>query len=224
MRVGNVATAGNCCTRCFNNKNCERWTYAPDSKRCWLKRETGWIRKESTGKISGRVVRSGDSNPTPVPSPPVIVDNPPADAEPRISPIPSNGKYSKSNYGDVLGLSWRFYEAQRSGELPKSNRISWRESAHTNDVVPGGWYDAGDYLKLNFPMASTVSILAWGLVEFKDGYQTAGERDNALTNLRVAADYLKRCHIASRKYVGQIGHPGMFFILLLLCVCVHSFT
>jgi hypothetical protein len=103
-----------------------------------------------------------------------------------------------------------FYEAQRSGELPANNRISWRKSSHTKDVVPGGWYDAGDYLKLNFPLASVVSFLSWGLLEFKDGYQQAGETQHALDNLYVAADYLKRCHIAPRKYIGQIGHPGAF--------------
>lgn len=76
-------------------------------------------------------------------------------------------------------------------------------------MVPGGWYDAGDYLKLNFPLASTVSFLAWGLIEFKDGYKQANEYDGALDALYVAADYLKRSHIAPRKYVGQIGHPDI---------------
>jgi len=109
-------------------------------------------------------------------------------------------------------LSWRFYEAQRSGKLPANNRISWRKSSHLKDVVPGGWYDAGDYLKLNFPLASVVSFLSWGLLEFKDGYQQAGETQHALDNLYAAADYLKRCHIAKRKYIGQIGHPGTFLI------------
>lgn len=37
-----------------------------------------------------------------------------------------------------------FYEAQRSGQLPAGNRVPWRRSAHLTDLVPGGWYDAGE--------------------------------------------------------------------------------
>jgi hypothetical protein len=34
----------------------------------------------------------------------------------------------------------------RSGQLPPDNRVPWRASAHVNDFVPGGWYDAGGAL------------------------------------------------------------------------------
>ena len=67
-----------------------------------------------------------------------------------------------------------FYEAQRSGPTPSWNRIAWRKDSHLDDAVPGGWYDAGDYLKLNFPLAPTVGLLSWGLIEFKDAYYEAG--------------------------------------------------
>ncbi len=39
----------------------------------------------------------------------------------------------------VLGYSYLFYEAQRSGKLPPDNRVPWRSDAHTGDLVPGGW-------------------------------------------------------------------------------------
>jgi hypothetical protein len=48
----------------------------------------------------------------------------------------------------VLGLSWLFYEAQRSGKLPPTNRVPWRGDSHLADRVVGGWYDAGDHTKL----------------------------------------------------------------------------
>ena len=53
------------------------------------------------------------------------------------------------DYGQVLGLSWLFYEAQRSGPLPSTNRIPFRGDSALNDAAPdgtemtGGWYDAG---------------------------------------------------------------------------------
>ena len=54
---------------------------------------------------------------------------------------------SKYNYDDVLMKSILFYEAQRSGKLPDSNRIPWRGDSALNDRgdngedLTGGWYD-----------------------------------------------------------------------------------
>jgi endoglucanase len=33
--------------------------------------------------------------------------------------------------------------------------------------VSGGYYDAGDNVKFNLPMAWTLGVLAWSVVEFK---------------------------------------------------------
>jgi len=30
--------------------------------------------------------------------------------------------------------------------------------------LTGGWYDAGDFVKFNFPMAYSVTTLAWGML------------------------------------------------------------
>ena len=30
--------------------------------------------------------------------------------------------------------------------------------------LTGGWYDAGDHVKFNFPMAYSVTTLAWGML------------------------------------------------------------
>ena len=62
-------------------------------------------------------------------------------------PPRETGKY---NYGDVLGKSILFYEAQRSGRLPLNNRIHWRKDSALGDGrdvgkdLTGGWYD-GEY-------------------------------------------------------------------------------
>lgn len=122
--------------------------------------------------------------------------------------VRTNRQFSRNDYKTVLGLTWRFYEAQRSGKLPSSNRVSWRKSSHEDDKVPGGWYDAGDYLKLNFPLSYTVTMLSWGMIEFEDGYRRSGEFHRSLDILRPAVEYLKDCHISKDKYIGQIGHPG----------------
>lgn len=49
----------------------------------------------------------------------------------------------------LLGNGLFFYEAQRSGRLPVTNRVSWRNDSCTNDGqdvnldLSGGYYDAG---------------------------------------------------------------------------------
>ena len=40
---------------------------------------------------------------------------------------------------------------------------------------PGGLYDAGATLKLGFPFAFTASMLAWGLLQWREGYVAAGQ-------------------------------------------------
>ncbi|XP_034183519.2 endoglucanase E-4 isoform X2 [Osmia lignaria lignaria] len=56
----------------------------------------------------------------------------------------------ENNYAEVLELSLLFYEAQRSGKLPRDNRIPWRGDSALNDRGPngedltGGYYDGSD--------------------------------------------------------------------------------
>lgn len=114
----------------------------------------------------------------------------------------------KAKYGEVLGLSWLYFEAQRSGPEPAWDRVPWRAASHLADPVVGGWYDAGDFLKLNFVLAPTVGYLAWGLDEFREGYEASGNGPLARANLRLAATYLLRCYDpVAQTYVGQIGDP-----------------
>ena len=54
---------------------------------------------------------------------------------------------AKYNYAEVIEKSLLFYEAQRSGRLPKNNRVPWRGNSGMSDEVVGGYYDAGDHVK-----------------------------------------------------------------------------
>merc|ERR1719282_1141619 len=78
------------------------------------------------------------------------------------------------DYVEVLDLSLQFYEAQRSGPLPADNRVPWRGDSFLQDQVPGGYHDAGDLVKFGFPMAASVTVLAWGGISFLEGYNKAG--------------------------------------------------
>jgi len=115
------------------------------------------------------------------------------------------------NYTEALQKSEFFYEAQRSGVLPANKRVLWRgdsglrDGADVGHDLTGGWYDAGDHVKFGFPMAGATTMLAWGLVEYRQGYVAAGQLDFALANLRWATDYFIKAHTAPHELWGQIG-------------------
>eukprot|EP01024_Parvocaulis_polyphysoides_P036410 TRINITY_DN3237_c0_g3_i1.p4 TRINITY_DN3237_c0_g3~~TRINITY_DN3237_c0_g3_i1.p4 ORF type:complete len:156 (+),score=24.35 TRINITY_DN3237_c0_g3_i1:344-811(+) len=99
-------------------------------------------------------------------------------------------------YGDLLDMSYMFYEAQQSGYLPDFNRVLWRKDSALNDStqngqdLTGGWYDAGDYLKIMMTTAYTVHKLVWGILEFPQGYNDYQEL--ALNNIEFAVNFLRK--------------------------------
>lgn len=115
------------------------------------------------------------------------------------------------NFAEVLQKSMWFYEVQRSGTLPQNNRVEWRGNSATSDGsdvshdLSGGWYDAGDNMKFNFPMASSVTLLAWGGLEYYQGYRKCGQWGWLLNNIKWVTDYLIKCHTAPNEFYGQIG-------------------
>ncbi|XP_075218720.1 uncharacterized protein LOC142323236 [Lycorma delicatula] len=114
-------------------------------------------------------------------------------------------------YDDVIRLSLLFYEAQRSGHLPPDNRIPWRgdsglqDKGENGEDLTGGYYDAGDFVKFGFTVASTTTLLAWGCLSYRDAYKAAGEWKNALNALRWATDYFIKCHVSPNELYGQVG-------------------
>ena len=64
-----------------------------------------------------------------------------------------------------------FYEAQRSGPLPADNRIEYRYDSALDDLIVGGYYDAGDHVKFGFPMAAmTTQVTVFPNVFIKKCY------------------------------------------------------
>ncbi len=115
---------------------------------------------------------------------------------------PATAEPFEHNYGEALGKSLLFYEAQRSGAHHSQYtwKVSWRKPAALDDGddvgvdLSGGWFDAGDYVKFGVPMAYSAAVVGWGLLEFSAAYEHAGELEYGLDNLRFVLDYLSRLH------------------------------
>ena len=45
--------------------------------------------------------------------------------------------------------------------------LSHSQKCLKTEVLIPGYYDAGDLVKFGFPMAATITVLAWGGVSFK---------------------------------------------------------
>ncbi|XP_013069522.2 endoglucanase 4 [Biomphalaria glabrata] len=125
-----------------------------------------------------------------------------------------NADKSKYNYNDVLQKSILFYEAQRSGKLPTNKRIPWRfdsalgDKGEAGEDLTGGWYDAGDHVKFNFPMAYSTTILTWSYLLYADAYESAGQTDYMLDCIKWPLDYLLKCHVKPNELYIQVGDGG----------------
>ncbi|KAL5571749.1 hypothetical protein UlMin_021346 [Ulmus minor] len=117
------------------------------------------------------------------------------------------------NYRDALAKSILFFQGQRSGSLPTTQQLAWRSTSALNDGrlanvdLSGGYYDAGDNVKFNFPMAFTTTMLSWNTLEY--GKKMGPQLPPARAAIRWATDYLLKCSRATpgKLYVG-VGDPN----------------
>lgn len=109
------------------------------------------------------------------------------------------------DYAEALQKSLYFYECQQAGPLPEWNRVEWRADSTMTDEIKGGWYDAGDHVKFNLPMAYSASMLAWGIYQYPDGVEKSGEMTNYVNNLEFVLDYLVDCDLGD-EIVYQVGN------------------
>ena len=115
------------------------------------------------------------------------------------------------NYAEALQKSLYFYEAQRSGKLPPSNRVHWRGDSALADGsdagvdLSGGYYDAGDHMKFGLPLASALTMLSWGGIQYRAGFEQCGEWERLLDTVRWGTDWLLKAHTKPNELYGQVG-------------------
>ncbi|XP_054817174.1 endoglucanase 4-like isoform X2 [Prosopis cineraria] len=132
---------------------------------------------------------------------------------------------ASENYGEALTKSILFFEGQRSGKLPSNQRITWRKDSALRDgfQIPhtlspdhflntkvdlvGGYYDAGDNVKFNFPMAFSTTMLAWSVIEFGK-FMGRSDLKYALDAVRWGTDYLMKATGVPGYVFAVVGDPN----------------
>ncbi|GAB2278280.1 hypothetical protein Dimus_012970 [Dionaea muscipula] len=123
------------------------------------------------------------------------------------------------NYTLALHKALMFFNAQRSGKLPKHNNVSWRGDSCLNDGksdsgtifkdLRGGYYDAGDAIKFHFPKAFTITMLSWSVIEYSAKYEAAGELNHIKDIIKWGTDYFLKTFNSSAdtidRLVAQVG-------------------
>lgn len=113
------------------------------------------------------------------------------------------------DYKDALGKAIMFFEGQRSGKLPPSQRVKWRGDSALTDGKPdkinlvGGYYDAGDNVKFGWPMAFTVTLLSWAAIEYPQEISSANQLLN--TAIRWGTDFILKSHTSPTTLYTQVG-------------------
>ncbi|XP_039138580.1 endoglucanase 13 [Dioscorea cayenensis subsp. rotundata] len=115
------------------------------------------------------------------------------------------------DYKDALDKSLLFFEAQRSGKLPDNQRVRWRGDSGLSDGfaqgvdLVGGYYDAGDHVKFGLPMAYSVTMLSWSIIEFEKEITDVNQLEHALDAIKWGTDYFIKAHKQPNTLWAQVG-------------------
>ncbi|CAK7326002.1 unnamed protein product [Dovyalis caffra] len=117
------------------------------------------------------------------------------------------------NYTRALNKALLFFNAQKSGKLPKNNGIPWRGDSGLQDGngtefskvgLVGGYYDAGDNTKFHFPMAYAMTMLSWSVIEYSQKYEAIGEYKHTRDLIKWGTDYLLLTFNSSASKIDKI--------------------
>ncbi|KAI0091879.1 9 glycosyl hydrolase [Irpex rosettiformis] len=150
----------------------------------------------------------------PLPSSPWLPPNATFGASPSNSSSNSTDT-ANPQWSTLLGDLLYFYEEQRSGKLPSTNRVPWRNDSATDDGsdvgldLSGGYYDAGDYIKYTFPMSYTVMSVCWGALDYGKGYELANQTAYLDDMIRWSMDWLTKAHPEPNTLYVQVGNADL---------------
>ncbi|MDG5815195.1 glycoside hydrolase family 9 protein [Chitinispirillales bacterium ANBcel5] len=113
-----------------------------------------------------------------------------------------------------------FYQYQRAGRSDGSSGNPYYSSItsnephyydnHNGNSLEGGWYDAGDFLKLGLPLGYTIYCLLKGYDVFPHSYDRGTNGiPNVLEEAKVGTDYLLKAIISETEVVMDLGDPNV---------------
>ena len=71
--------------------------------------------------------------------------------------------------------------------------------------LSGGYYDAGDNCKFNYPAAGAITLIAWSAIDFADGYKKAGQTKYVKDMVKWGTDYFIKCHPSKNELYVAVG-------------------
>jgi endoglucanase len=89
----------------------------------------------------------------------------------------------------------------------------------------GGYYDAGDNIKFHFPMAFSMTLLSWSVLEYSAKYKAVGEYDHVRELIKWGTDYLLLTFNNSAstidKLYAQVKYLAFYYTSV--CYTIYSF-
>lgn len=82
------------------------------------------------------------------------------------------------------------------------------------DLV-GGYYDAGDHVKFGLPMAFTVTMLSWSVIEYGEEISYVGEMEHAFEAIKWGTDYFIKAHTSPNVLWAEVINHKLELIKLL---------
>ncbi|CAO2832625.1 unnamed protein product [Amaranthus hypochondriacus] len=128
-------------------------------------------------------------------------------------PKHKHGPPPPDNFTLALHKALLFFNAQKSGKLPKKNGIHWRgnsglkDGSKLTDVkggLVGGYYDSGENTKYHFPMAFSMTMLSWSVIEYPHKYEAINEYDHVRELIKWGTDYLLKTFNSSATLIDKV--------------------
>lgn len=90
---------------------------------------------------------------------------------------------------------------------------------HLQVDLVGGYYDAGDNVKFGLPMAFTVTMMSWSIIEYGKQMAASGELSHAMDAVKWGTDYFIKAHPEPNVLYGEV----LTFLLLLTLFHFYNF-
>ncbi|XP_019160430.1 PREDICTED: endoglucanase 18-like [Ipomoea nil] len=115
------------------------------------------------------------------------------------------------DYKEALSKAILFFEGQRAGKLPPTQRVTWRGDSALADGIPenvslsGGYYDAGDNVKFVWPMSFSVTLLSWAAVEYQKEISSVNQMLHLRRAIRWGTNFIIHAQASPTTLYAQVG-------------------